>query len=149
MKMRKRKKAYLAAVLIVILVAVFFWFSRTDEVKEVTYDFPVESFLASDVESGSGEIDVDIFQYRSEGADISETDIDGTPALAWNNAGGTLEFSVNAPENAKYNVIVTYSLLEDSYGAIERALTVNGETQYSELNNILFSNNFINMSYPF
>lgn len=147
--MRKRKKAYLAAVLIILLAVVFYRFFRTDERKEVTYDFPEESFLASDVESGAEEINVDIFQYRSEGADITETEIDKTPALAWSNAGGTLEFSVNAPEHGKYNVIVTYSLLEDSYGAIERALTVNGEIQYSELSNILFSNRFMNMTYPF
>nr|WP_302111077.1 extracellular solute-binding protein [uncultured Acetatifactor sp.] len=147
--MRKRKKAYLAAVFIIVLAAVFFRFFRTDERKEAAYDFPAESFLASDIESGTEEINVDIFQYRSEGADIAETEINGTPALAWKNAGGTLEFPVNAPEHAKYHVIVTYSLLEDSYGAIERALTVNGETQYSELSNILFSNNFMNMTYPF
>lgn len=147
--MRKSKKAYLAAVFIVLLAVVFFRFLHTDEMKVVDYEFPSESFLDSDIESGTEEINVDIFQYRSEGADISKTEIDGTPALAWHNAGGTLEFSVNAPENAKYNVIVTYSLLEDSYGAIERALTVNGELQYSELSNILFSNNFRNMTYPF
>ena len=73
--MRKRKKAYLAAVFIIVLAAVFFRFFRTDARKEAAYDFPAESFLASDIESGTEEINVDIFQYRSEGADIAETEI--------------------------------------------------------------------------
>jgi len=147
--MRKRIITCLASVIIIILLFMLLIFPRSTQPEGVIYNFANHSFLNSALKSGTQEIEVDIFDYVAKDADISEIEIDGVHALAWNNVNGSIQFQAQSPENAKYNMIVTYSLLKDSYGLIERGLMVNGETQYSELSNILFLNRYISKVYPF
>lgn len=147
--MRKRKKIWLAAVALGLAAVVGYFSTRPSALKTPIYAFAEEHFLDAELQTGEKDLSVDIFQYQADGADMEEITVDNVRTLAWKNAGGSVTFSVNAPEHAKYNVVVTYSLLEDSYGLLERGLTVNGETQYQELSNILLPNYYGSKTYPF
>jgi ABC-type glycerol-3-phosphate transport system substrate-binding protein len=94
-------------------------------------------------------VDVDILNYISDNAEITIQEIQGQKALVWENIGGSVTFTCNLNNPGGYNICVTYSMLHDSFGIIERSIKVNDELQFQESSNILFSNRYSDQIYPF
>lgn len=147
--MHRRRKFILAAAAVLILAAVLMTGLKPEEPKEISYEFSAEKFFDTDLPDGTKVLEVDIFDYETAGTEISVQEFDGVRALVWDNASGMVRFSINSPEAAIYNMIVSYSVPEDSFGLIERGLLINGECQYDGQSNILFSNRYRDAAYPF
>ena len=96
------------------------------------------------------DVTVSLWEYSAQGTTIIETQIDGEPALCWENGeDGSVSFTVDLPEAGLYQINIRYAQLDAHSGQIERGLLINGETQFAECENFLFPKRFADTEYPF
>ena len=93
----------------------------------------------ADAKTPSSDVDVDIFNYTSEGEVSVESDYEGESKVLLTQTGSTVTFDVNVPEEGFYNLFVEY-LLPDSRGVpAERTVLINGEIPFDDAREITFT----------
>lgn len=88
-------------------------------------------------------LSVDLAAGAAEGALDLRAEYEGRQnVLMWPAELAAVEWSIEVPESALYEVEVTYLTCNDSSAAIQRSLSVDGEIPYNELNNLFFSRQY-------
>ena len=87
----------------------------------------------------SEDIDIDIFNYTSEG-DVSVYDnYEGIDKALFTETDSIVKFNVNVPEEGFYNLYAEYLIPESRGVAAERAVYINGELPFADAKTITFS----------
>ncbi|MCR4788046.1 MAG: extracellular solute-binding protein [Lachnospiraceae bacterium] len=90
----------------------------------------------------SSDIDIDIFNYTSEGDVKVEDNYEGASGsykALYTANDSVVTFKVNAPEAGFYNLYVEYLIPESRGVAAERAVYINGEMPFEDARNITFT----------
>ena len=93
----------------------------------------------ADAKLATEDIDVDIFNYTSEG-DVSVYDnYEGVEKSLFTEVDSTVAFNVDVPEAGFYNLYLEYLIPESRGVAAERAVYINGELPFDDAVNISFT----------
>ena len=84
-------------------------------------------------------VDVDIFDYTSEGDVSVQNNYEGESKVLLTELDSTVTFKVDIPETGFYNMEVEYLLPESRGVPAERAVYINGELPFNDAKNITFS----------
>lgn len=93
----------------------------------------------SDAAAPSNTIDVDIFNYTSEGQVSEYTDYEGVAKSLYTGTGSSATFTVNIPEAGFYNLSMEYLIPESRGVQAERGVMINGEFPFDDAQDIAFS----------
>lgn len=95
--------------------------------------------LHADAASPSVDVDVDIYNYTSEGDVSVYTDYEGEEKALFAASESSVTFKVDVPEAGYYNLFIEY-LIPESRGVVaERAVYINGELPFEDARNITFT----------
>lgn len=93
----------------------------------------------ADAASPSADVDVDIYNYVSEGDVSVYTDYEGEEKALFANTESSVTFKVEVPEAGFYNLFAEYLLPESRGVMAERAVLINGELPFEDARNITFT----------
>ncbi len=95
----------------------------------------------SGVADGAAAIDVDLFNYTSDGVGEVEvyTDFEGASKALYTAAQSNVTWTVNVPADGFYNIYLEYYLTESHGVEAERAVYINGEVPFEDAQNISLS----------
>ena len=96
-------------------------------------------YVHSDAATPSKSVDVDIFNYTSEGQVSLYTDYDGVSKALYTGTGSTVTFDVNIPEAGFYNLSMEFLIPESRGVQAERGVMINGEIPFDGAQDIAFS----------
>lgn len=140
-----RKIRKTALVLLIAALSVLLLFTgcgnSDDEISAADVPFvPVYStgsygeYLQNHVRASSPDVtvDVDLVNGLTASEGISYKTVDGRDSVLYSDEDGYFEFKVNVPEAGMYSFKVNYYPVAGKSSAIERSITVNGESFYNE-----------------
>lgn len=92
-----------------------------------------------DAATPSVNVDVDIFDYVSEGEVAVWEDYEGEAKTLFTNTESSVTFKVDVPESGFYNLFIEYAIPESRGVPAERAILINGELPFEDARNITFT----------
>lgn len=105
--------------------------------REGTYTGYLDYY--ADAAYPSADVDVDIYDYTSEGDVSVYTDYEGEDKALFTNTESLVTFEVDVPQTGFYNMYIEY-LIPESRGVVaERAVYINGELPFEDARNITFT----------
>ncbi len=93
----------------------------------------------ADAKMATADVEVDIYNYTSEGDVSVYTDYEGEEKALFADTESKVTFTVNVPETGYYNLFAEYLIPESRGVAAERAVYINGELPFEDAKNITFT----------
>jgi len=109
-----------------------------------------EAYAAANeaVPNAAQAIEVPLGSIRSEQGALKTMEYEGRTAVLSDKAGEFLEFTVNVPESAMYQIQVDYYLIEGSSDSAKRILYIDGAAPFEEASDIELDRYFRDASEP-
>ncbi len=93
----------------------------------------------ADAKDSTQTVDVDLFNYTSEGNVTVESDVEGIDKALFTDNEARVTWKVNIPEDGFYNIYIEYLIPKSRGVQAERGVYINGECPYEIARNITFS----------
>lgn len=98
--------------------------------KEGSYGEYLQTY--SRAATASNRVDIDVLSYTEATDDVSVQTVDGVPNCLVTTEESKVTYTVNVPSEGMYSIFLDYYPIEGKGAAIERAISINGETPYTE-----------------
>ncbi len=107
--------------------------------REGTYTLYLQAH--EDATRPQQDIDVDLFDFTSEGEGKAEvqTDYEGVDKVLLTETDSSVTFHVNVPEEGMYNMYMEYLAPQSRGVAVEREVYINGELPFEDAKNVTFT----------
>ncbi len=93
----------------------------------------------ADAKDSTQTVDVDLFNYTSEGNVTVESNVEGIDKALFTDNEAKVTWKVNIPEDGFYNIYIEYLIPKSRGVQAERGVYINGECPYEIARNITFS----------